>query len=110
MSPAKPKFGTACNGCGVCCQISMCVVAELTFPGIEAPCPALFQEEDGRHRCGIVIMENHLGVDPVVKNTLGIGCGCSMCDDDTTLAETEGFDQMSKRMILGELPFQTSRE
>lgn len=89
--PVKPPFASPCNGCGLCCQLELCVVGKLMFPLEEAPCPALVKR-DGRTFCAVVLMEKQTGVDPLVARTLGIGHGCSMADPETTDEEIAAFD------------------
>lgn len=111
MTPTlpKPKFGEACNGCGLCCIMEVCVAGKIVFgDAAEGPCPALIRQGD-KWRCGIILMEKAARLEPITANTLGIGCGCSMTDEDTTQAESEAFDALCKRMVAGELPFQTAR-
>lgn len=56
IPPAKPREGAACNGCGVCCAASPCVLAFEFVPGAEEgrPCPALTWAQ-GRAWCGLVV-------------------------------------------------------
>lgn len=92
--PEKPKYAEPCNHCGLCCTLSLCPVAEQAFPGDAAPCRALVVD-DGRAICGMVAMEKIAGLDGVVSRALGIGCGCSMPDSDTSEAEMVEFDRRS---------------
>lgn len=86
--PKKPRAGAACNGCGLCCAVELCEIAEVAFKGASAPCPALKITPDGsRSYCELVIAER-AGVaagllkEPLIANSLGIGLGCGMPDDD----------------------------
>ena len=88
----KPKFSEPCNGCGYCCTMELCEVAEGYFPGASLPCPAL-EYQDGRFWCGLVTRpSHHLGMpfngdrilSPLFLQAIagGQGCGCP----DTTPA------------------------
>ena len=89
--PEKPRYREACNGCGLCCALELCDLAEDAFPGAPAPCPAL-EWEDGRAWCGMVrhpsrhLKLNFAGADPMVKDLfaqgIAMGQGCGMEDDD----------------------------
>jgi hypothetical protein len=77
----KPKFGSACNGCGVCCALELCGIAELAFPGAKAPCPALKLVSDGsRTYCQLIATEQTHNLDPIIQEILGVGVGCTMED------------------------------
>lgn len=100
---AKPAYRDPCNGCGLCCKLELCVVAELAFPGAIAPCPAL-EWEDGRAWCGMVRHPSRdlglnyhipddavLGREPLRDMTargLGIGLGCGMEDGPYAIDDT----------------------
>lgn len=85
----KPKFREPCNGCGLCCALELCILAEDAFPGASAPCPAL-EWDDGRAWCGMVrhpsrhLAVNFAGVDEVLSPLYLIGIaagqGCGMED------------------------------
>lgn len=93
--PDKPRFNAACNGCGVCCSQSLCVIGMIAFPGVEAPCPALKISPCGtRTLCSIVEKEMEAGLPPIIQAGLGIGMGCSMSDDETTQEE---IDEQTRR-------------
>ena len=80
--PPKPRYGMACNGCGLCCATELCRVADIIFPGAQAPCPALKLTPDGtRTYCEIVAFEKFAGMEPLTATALGIGKGCSMEDE-----------------------------
>jgi hypothetical protein len=80
--PNKPRYGEACNGCGLCCAIQLCPVAEIMFEGASAPCPALKMAPDGsRTYCQLVAIEKEFGLAPLVQKVLGIGNGCGMEDE-----------------------------
>lgn len=68
------------------------------FGEIPAPCPAL-TERDGKLLCGMVLMEAACPVDKIVAKTLGIGCGCSMPDEDTNPVDIARFDAFSRSKL-----------
>lgn len=86
LTPRKPLYGSPCNGCGSCCQRSICLLGQGIFPNIphrSAACPAL--EWDGeKYRCGVLSSES----DPIrrefIQLTLGHGFGCcsSITEED----------------------------
>lgn len=47
------------------------------------------------------MIEEIAGLDPVVRKVLGIGCGCSCPDENTTEKEVEEFDEISEKMVYG---------
>jgi len=96
----KSKYTQPCNRCGYCCAASLCPAAEIAFPNTLAPCPALSIENDEAF-CGLVKIEEIAGLDPVVRKILGIGCGCSCPDANTTEKEIEEFDELSEKMVYG---------
>lgn len=98
--PPKPKYTAPCNHCGRCCTEALCPAAELAFPGETAPCRAMTLA-DGKILCGLVEMERLAWMDGMVSRALGIGCGCSMPDDDTTADEIEAFDKLSHITVYG---------
>ena len=55
QAPAKPAWGEACNGCGVCCLLEPCPVGVLVSRRRRGACAALrWQQSDGRYRCGVL--------------------------------------------------------
>lgn len=54
----KPNFGEPCNGCGYCCTVEPCKLAQEFLHCTEGPCVAL-EARDGRTVCGLV--RNPLG-------------------------------------------------
>lgn len=83
-TPAKPRKGSPCNGCGWCCHVEVCRIGERLFPNAPAPCPAIVYL-DGKVRCGFVLgevalIERDPTVEPIVQQMLGTGQGC--CADD----------------------------
>lgn len=96
--PPKPPYTHPCNHCGLCCTESLCEVGNMAFPGAAAPCPALLVR-DGKALCGFVLMEKSAGAPSLVADSLGIGSGCSMPDDDTTDDAIEEFDRISLALV-----------
>lgn len=87
----KPKFGTACNGCGLCCLIEPCSLAiEFVTSDTTGPCPAL-EKEDDRFWCGLLRRPHHYieelkekpWVDgPIQEILLASGAFGAGCDSD----------------------------
>lgn len=91
----KPPFRSPCNHCGKCCELQICEVGELAFPGATAPCPGIIAEADGRKLCGLVLIEKAFKIPPRIQHDLGIGVGCSMPDEFTSDVEIAVFDTLS---------------
>jgi hypothetical protein len=52
----KPKHGTPCNGCGACCMVTRCGLAQHVFSlGEFGRCPALTQTSATTYGCGLVL-------------------------------------------------------
>lgn len=82
LLPSKPRFGTPCNGCGICCAIEICEAGAIAFPGASAPCPGLKLRGDGKSTyCQLVAVEIVADLKPMLQVALGIGKGCSMTND-----------------------------
>ncbi len=103
--PRKPRFGEPCNGCGYCCTVAPCLLAQDFLNCATGPCVAL-EFREGKTACGLV--RNPLGylfqaahpdqASPILDAAsdipaaerlsaelaaaLGIGLGCD-ADDDT---------------------------
>ena len=55
LAPAKPAFGAACNGCGVCCLSQPCPVGMLVSRRRSGACDALRWDESATiYRCGLI--------------------------------------------------------
>lgn len=98
--PQKPRYAAPCNHCGQCCTLQLCPIGEMAFPKAVAPCPALVQKE-GLALCKIVQTEKKAGMEPVIQKALGIGCGCSMPDTDTSDTTIAQFEQWSTVRMYG---------
>jgi len=53
LSLAKPKMGESCNGCGYCCSVEPCMLAQEFLGCITGPCIALERTET-KFICGLV--------------------------------------------------------
>lgn len=95
----KPRYADPCNRCGICCHLEICPAGDLAFPGASAPCPGILKDGDG-FLCGLVVAEDRTG-ETILREMLGIGCGCSMPDEDTTEEEMEDFDNRSRIQVCG---------
>lgn len=102
---SKPKLGESCNGCGYCCTLQPCSLAQEFLHCTTGPCLAL-ETREGKTHCGLV--RNPLGYifkaahpdsdTPVLEDApdieagkqlskdlataLGIGVGCDSADDE----------------------------
>lgn len=100
LAPAKPAFGKACNGCGVCCLAEPCPLGVLLSRSRVGPCKALVWVEGGRqYRCG-ALADASARTGPfaaglarlrnrVVGRWIAAGSGCD-CDLDAALSSTIG--------------------
>lgn len=87
----KPRFGAPCNGCGMCCTVQPCKLAQEFLSCTVGPCVAL-ESEGERKVCGLVkrpawymfgedIPEKDTGwFSVMLANALGIGMGCDADD------------------------------
>lgn len=81
----KPKFGSPCNGCGLCCKMEVCAIGKGVFGAdTPAPCPALIFENK-RFWCKFVLAEDIARAPSLIGNALGIGKGC--CADDMEVTQ-----------------------
>lgn len=56
LAPEKPEYGSACNGCGVCCAAEPCPIATVFLWQASGSCRALlWQEAEERYVCGLVV-------------------------------------------------------
>jgi hypothetical protein len=85
VSIQKPDYDEPCNGCGYCCSESLCFAAmgvlgrEPNYIDEDAgPCPFL-RYVDAKFRCGLVLLEQESGLEPIISKSLGIGVGCQSC-------------------------------
>lgn len=106
---SKPRLGDACNGCGYCCSVAPCMLAEEFLHYSTGPCVAL-EKSGGKFICGLVRNPlgylfkaaqpdadvDVLGEPPAIEegyrlsvsmaNALGVGRGCDATDDDQSAA------------------------
>ena len=101
----KPEFNQPCNGCGYCCTVQPCQLAQEFLRCDTGPCVAL-EARDGRTFCGLV--RNPLGylywaanpktssptlaealdhpeghaLSAELSQALGVGRGCDSDDSD----------------------------
>lgn len=91
----KPPYRASCNHCGECCRLQLCPAAERLIAA--APCSFLSAD----NLCGLVLAEQEMGGDLFLRRALGIGCGCSMPDAETTDAEIIAFDVACMAALKG---------
>ena len=85
-APAKPAFGTACNGCGVCCLSEPCPVGMLVSRRRRGACTALrWEAGPAQYRCGLA-MRPWLAA--LAKRWIAAGLGC---DSDAEVVATAGL-------------------
>jgi hypothetical protein len=80
-APEKPKKGSPCNGCGMCCKEETCKIGIEAFGNV-SPCPAL-RFIGTRYFCGFVLAEDVARQEfptPFLSNALGIRKGCDSDD------------------------------
>lgn len=111
---SKPTFGESCNGCGYCCTMEPCKLAQEFLHCTTGPCVAL-ESKGGRTVCGLVrnplgyiFKAAHPDADVPVLETapssdagnalseefaaaLGIGKGCDADDDSESAAWSMRF-------------------
>ena len=78
-APDKPRYGSPCNGCGLCCAVELCEAAKMAGE-TKTPCKYMVYQEN-RIWCGMVLVEQSNGLEPFVEKALGIGLGCFVEDD-----------------------------
>lgn len=94
-APAKPSWGDACNGCGVCCAAEPCPVGVLVSGRRKGSCAALeWQDAERRYVCGVVtsparylgVGSGRLGqlVSAIARRMISAGKGC---DSDAQLID-----------------------
>lgn len=83
----KPRYGDPCTGCGICCIMTLCPLAQAIYRYKEGPCPAL-EWVDGKSACGMVTHpERHAStlaliavgraeLSATAKFVIGAGDGC----------------------------------
>lgn len=105
LSLPKPRFGEPCNGCGYCCAVQPCALAEEFLKCVTGPCVALERTGCGlvRNPLGYLFKAAHPESDVPVLDAahtsavaselsaemacaLGIGKGCDSDDDAESAA------------------------
>jgi hypothetical protein len=97
QAPSKPDFGVTCNGCGICCAAEPCPVAYLFLFQRKGRCRALlWQEENCRYACGMVICPDNYSrliprmfkkwVGAFIATRIAAGKGC---DSSIEISEPE---------------------
>ena len=67
-----------CTGCGQCCLTEKCLASDIaTGSEDNTICPFLHFINPDFYRCMLVEMESWLDMPPLVKQSLGIGVGCT---------------------------------
>jgi len=66
-----------CIGCGECCLSGKCRAAELAVGDSDEICPFLRFIQPSFYRCLLVEFESFSELEPLVKELLGIGMGCT---------------------------------
>ena len=69
-----------CIGCGQCCLAEKCDASKIAFGDKDEICPALYLVKNGFYRCLIIQWEEFSNTEPLIKNALGIGIGCTNDD------------------------------
>jgi hypothetical protein len=58
MKPAESRANrhtSPCNGCGVCCMVTLCPLGQHIFGFELGRCPALTKRDDATYVCGLVL-------------------------------------------------------
>ncbi len=93
QAPAKPAWGAACNGCGVCCAAEPCPIGVLVSGRRSGSCQALeWRDAEQRYACGVVSApERYLGagrlgraLSALARRMISAGSGC---DSDAQLGD-----------------------
>jgi len=71
----KPKHGSPCNGCGLCCMATRCIVGKHLFGGEFGVCPALMRVDTNGYTCGAALMTSGPTRDAVML-LIRAGEGC----------------------------------
>ncbi len=81
-APAKPAYGQACNGCGVCCLVEPCPVGMVLSLKRSGECRMLrWSAEETRYVCGALRGAPRL-MKPLLRRWIAAGVGCD-CDLQT---------------------------
>lgn len=66
-----------CTGCGECCLSEKCQEAKIAVGNSDEICPFLRLVKPGYYRCFLVELASCTDLEPIVKEGLGIGVGCT---------------------------------
>jgi hypothetical protein len=97
QAPPKPAYGSACNGCGVCCLSEPCPIGMLVSRRLRGRCAALrWHKPTARYRCGLIAARTRSRNGPagwlagasrrLVQRWIAAGQGC----DSTAVIEEPG--------------------
>jgi len=99
QAPAKPAWGQACNGCGVCCAWQPCPLGVLVSRRRHGACDALRWHGDGpapHYRCAMVAAPQQVwpwlprrlrpAVQALASRWIAAGAGCD-CDAEANPAD-----------------------
>jgi len=76
-APAKPQPGAACNGCGVCCTVELCPLAQLRYWRKIGPCPSLrWLAKEKRYGCGMLLEARFSWIRRWIYRSIAAGQGC----------------------------------
>jgi hypothetical protein len=108
----KPAIGQSCNGCGLCCQITMCSIASFALSRVEnwgdrapGPCPAVTKSE-GKLVCGLILRptdwlpKNKNSVTAIrdsMKLCIGSGFGCDEAGEEPAATAQPALDEIRAR-------------
>lgn len=99
LSPAKPDYAAPCNGCGVCCALEPCPVAQVFLLQRSGKCRALlWQDESRRYLCGMAVCpDRYVGLIPerlrahagrFFASRIAAGAGCDFAAEMEEAADS----------------------
>lgn len=99
----KARYSEPCTRCGTCCSLEVCSWGDMAYLGAGPPCPGLRYTPEGAAECELVTLER-LVIEGkgTIEKTLGIGCGCSNPDPETTREEVEAHNRRSAMKMFGD--------
>ncbi len=111
QAPAKPVWGAACNGCGVCCLVEPCPLGMVLSRRRRGACSALrWDASAAAYQCGALVQPREVlaaAMPPLLLRLLpwlpkvlralaprwiaaGKGCDSSLQPDGSTIARPDG--------------------